>query len=569
MKLTSKLGKTLGFAVLCALATQPASAQSQTVNNGSKITTTELTTNGYGYPDDLVAGASHTQLANYAWRLFIASMQNTAATLSNGAGRGMGTSTSNFIDSGKTPYSGSTATSGFINPLVFESLYHRTEAFPCYKPAPGFTPTYPDPSGTVRCNSGNKPNSPLHMPPAYYPYYIDTSENHVQNPLMKTTYVLLDETNQIGQNMLYYRQSSDPDFPVLFMAKVNGTELNHVWDFGYIPTANNSLVLPNGSLEVKTAWRRLSGIPSADHGKYHVSTASYYESNGKDEKPTLKSDDFALIGIHIIQKTANYPNFIFTTFEHVDAVTRDNRNMITDPAFQLLYDQLNYDSGTSNPHYASPNGAYYMNEPNLPKATNALAQYQLPNSGTTSMTDYTTVVQPKTITAEVNDVNNEVYKTLNDYCAGTGIDCGNNVWANYRLKGVQGVPSSQEGTLDYYLANIVVESSRPGIQLFRGGVIGPVKNGSKNVFTNNRLQGNISNGLVENKPVPAQSYTMGGCQGCHGRAQAAGQDFSFLASSTTGVGKELDSVAGSGMSAEAKAAHNQKMAQDNPQYKSK
>jgi len=72
---------------------------------------------------------------------------------------------------------------------------------------------------------------------------------------------------------------------------------------------------------------------------------------------------------------------------------------------------------------------------------------------------------------------------------------------------------------------------------------------------------NVSLGIQEGKPVPAPQYNMGGCQACHGAAQQAGRDFSFLANGVGGKGKELDSVPASSLSAEQKAAHNRKIAQ--------
>ncbi len=48
-------------------------------NSGSPITVAELNQDGFPYPTDIAVGASHTELANYAWRLFIASNQQTLA----------------------------------------------------------------------------------------------------------------------------------------------------------------------------------------------------------------------------------------------------------------------------------------------------------------------------------------------------------------------------------------------------------------------------------------------------------------------------------------------------------
>ena len=508
---------------------------------------------GYTYPTDLVANADSTQLANYAWRLFIASMQNTTATLQNGSTREQPSSSTNFIDSGSTTL--------FSSPLVFESLYHRTEAFPYY------------------ASASQKPSPPIGQPPTYYTYY-ESGGNKVTYTVKGQNYVNLDETNQISQNFLYYQNSNDPDFPVLFMAKVNGLETDYVWDKS-APSSSKSFQFPNNVLEVKTAWRRVQDIRNSDPSKYHQAMATYYVTNAQGV-PHPVAEPFALIAIHIIQKTANYPQFIFTTFEHVDAVTRDGSGNITDPAYKTEYNYLSYQVPNVEPHVASANGAYTVNAQGQPSQSNSVMSYYLPATGSISQ-DFTTVVQPKTIVSEVNDVNNQVNALVQSLDK-------KNIWANYRLKGVQGTPTSDSTTNDYYLANISVESSQPGIQLFSGillnggvavqgktdpsklylvncrGDIGSTEciypDPKLNTGTPPSTYNNVSVGVQEGKPVPAPKYNMGGCQGCHGAAQQLGRDFSFLANGVAGKGKELDSVPAAALSAAAARAHNAKMAKN-------
>jgi hypothetical protein len=352
------------------------------------------------------------------------------------------------------------------------------------------------------------------------------------------------------------------------MAKVNDIETNYVRDKAK-PSPASSFVFPNDVLEIKTAWRRVRDIKNSDTNKYHQAVATYYVGAEDSGNPAIKTDTFALIAIHIIQKTANYQSFIFTTFEHVDAVTRNSAGVITDPAYELTYTCLAYNNSSDSIDKsicedragtiptASANGAYDVNEPGLPPQSDVLTTYNLPVSGPNGATPgYHTIVQPKTITKEVNDVNNQVGALIKSLDP-------KSIWANYRLKGVQAVPTSDQDTLDYYLANIVVESSQPGIQLFRGGAAGGVPT-TDGVFTNNRSNDipyapNISLNLVENKQVPDPTYTMGGCMGCHGRAQQKGRDFSFLAQASAGNGKEVDSVPSSNMSLLQRHLHNVRM----------
>ncbi|VAW59782.1 hypothetical protein MNBD_GAMMA11-529 [hydrothermal vent metagenome] len=551
------------YLAIFLLLTSASSYSHTTADSGSAITSAELNSKQFNYPQDLKTGASQTQLSNYAWRLFIASMQQTSASLSSGNGRGASDKTHNFIDTGESPI--------ISNPLVFESLYHRTEAYPYYV-------------------DNNKPASPIDQAPVYQTYYeADNSESSGkatvkikgETTVTGANYVYLDETNQISQNFLYYKKSNAPDFPVLFMAKVNALETDYAFHQTAKPSTEKSWDFPDQTLEIKTAWRRISDIKKSDAHKYHHAKSSYWVANSKGI-PTLKEDTFALIAIHIIQKTANYPEFIFTTFEHIDAVTRDKNQTIVDPAYKTEYNQLAYQSPNSEPHTATANGAYYINAPGQPDRKNKLSTYTLPPTGRISQ-NYTTVVQPNTIISEVNNVNNQVNTLIQS------ID-KNNIWANYRLKGVQAVPTSDSDTSNFYLANIVVESSQPGVQLFSGVLLyggvpygGSPENPDAVYLVNCRgdkgnssckfpiasynhgmtlpvTYNNVSLNVVGGSHVPTPQYNMGGCQGCHGAAQQAGRDFSFLASGALGAGKELDSVPAADLTAKQKAAHNKAMA---------
>ncbi|MGI9276483.1 MAG: hypothetical protein ACR2PT_16765 [Endozoicomonas sp.] len=565
------LGSSQAHAVGCPSSIPPIPVGP--MDAGTQINQSELTYQNYLYPKDLVPNANQTQKANYAWRLFIASMQQTKSTLTSGSGRGAPSGQYSFIDTG--------ASSKTANPLVFESLYHRTEAFPYY--------VYP--AGTGQPPRANQPPCPINQPPVTHTFYeknANPTDKGVELDMtvtvpvnLPTQYVYLDETNQISQNFLYYQHSNDPDFPVLFMAKVNQLETDYAFNKTTAPSATNSWDFPNNVVEVKTAWRRASDLTNSSVDKYHSATANYWlaDTNGH---LTLQTDTFVLIAIHIIQKTKNYPEFIFSTFEHVDSVTRNSQQVITDPAYKTEYNQLAYQTPNKEPHTATALGAYNANETGQPSQSNKLRTYNLPPAGPISQ-DFTTVVQPYTITSQVNDVNNQVNQLVDS------LDKGN-VWAHYRLKGVQAGPTNDSDSADYFLANIVVESSQPGIQLFNGILLnGGVPKGpsedqlylvncrenpesTKCVFpylansSSPSTYDNVSLGVVEGKSVPAPKYNMGGCQGCHGAAQQLGRDFSFLANGVLGKGKELDSVPASDLSATQKKVHNTKMSESSNAY---
>jgi len=501
-----------------------------TVDAGTSITSAELMSANYSFPGDLVIGATEIQKANYAWRLFIAANNLTSATLKDGSTREI--PTQSFITTGSKPL--------LPNPTVFESFYHRTESYPYY-------------------TAGNVPPLAIGKPPVYR--FQPTGSAGSGFTVSNGQYVNLDENNEIGQNFLYYRLSNAPDFPVLFMAKVNSTEAQFAYN-RQAPSSQSSWKFPDGVIEVKAAWRRVSDIKNSDPNKYHQAMATYYVGT-EGNVPTVKTDKFALIALHVIQKTPNYPQFIFTTFEHVDAVTRNASGTIIDPAYQLTSQTLQY--GPNDPKVATPLGAYTANQPGLPPASNAVASYTLPAAGPLNQ-GYITVVQPKTITSETDSVNNQVYGLIKALSP-------NSVWANYRLKGVQTVPTSDETAPNFYLANIVVESSQPGIQLFRGNISGAGRTNFCNFrqytpFVHSNQQGagcvqtteqpasNANNlttaPLTLYQPVPTANINRGGCQGCHGVAQTAlGGDFSFLVTAAHGSGEAVDVVPAASLSAKS------------------
>ena len=78
------------------------------------------------------------------------------------------------------------------------------------------------------------------------------------------------------------------------------------------------------------------------------------------------------------------------------------------------------------------------------------------------------------------------------------------------MVGVQGKPTGDSSTFNYFLANYVVESDST-LADFKGSGIGTPHDGKPNIL------------------YDGQFFTMGGCQGCHGVAQKnLGGDFSFL-----------------------------------------
>jgi len=73
-------------------------------------------------------------------------------------------------------------------------------------------------------------------------------------------------------------------------------------------------IFPEGTIDVKAAWRELRPGESADR---------YYQTEALAVDPVTGRCDkrrFVLIGFHIAQKTPKRPQWIWSTFEHVDNI---------------------------------------------------------------------------------------------------------------------------------------------------------------------------------------------------------------------------------------------------------
>jgi hypothetical protein len=73
-----------------------------------------------------------------------------------------------------------------------------------------------------------------------------------------------------------------------------------------------------GSTEIKAAWRILTekDTPAIRSRYYVVPNAQVFDVASSKCKP----QDIALVGLHIVTKTPSRPQWIWSTFEHVDNV---------------------------------------------------------------------------------------------------------------------------------------------------------------------------------------------------------------------------------------------------------
>jgi hypothetical protein len=352
----------------------------------------------------------------------------------------------------------------------------------------------------------------------------------------------LDEATQIGQNSLFFpavpgnpQPATDPQ--VLFEAKANQYESNYVAQ-NYKSLSN--ITLPTGTVEVKAAWRPLSSIPSDQRYRYHVANVLVY--SGSDSAPVATVVPYALLALHIIHKTPNYPAFVFATFEQVDDFQNQATGKPTGVYYVPSYGSVAYQlpktttfppSGKTVPN---PNIHFSTTMPTAtPYGTKPVALplgpvTSIPGAKTVNGAVVVPVTSPVPTVPEVAKVNAQALAAMKGIPGfGKGF-----VWQYYKLTGVQAIPTNDETTRDFYLANIVVESSQPGIQLFRG--FPPI---TGNTLNNLRNQVNV----IDSHNSPASLTSSGGCQGCHGVAQTRnGFDFSFLFFGAGGGGFSPETV---------------------------
>jgi hypothetical protein len=349
----------------------------------------------------------------------------------------------------------------------------------------------------------------------------------------------LDEDNEIGSCNIYgqYAKQPSPKELVLFQVKVNRDEYEYIRQnytdqnepagklfaaakqvqsnivkppYAYygskpVSTCNcppeqaiclpcgllpgtSALVGAEGAIEVKSAWRRL--MPGDDPTHFYTTTAIYYDLNSSSP-PQIAwyNDTFALVAMHIIHKTTNFPDFVFATFEQVDVERSDANFILLDAKGAQLAPpvQIKRQIGQTNRQLLHPV------PPTLDEVT-ANVRKQL------------VAMNPSTVW--------QYYRLTG--VSGASTDCPVNLSGN--PVSTNNCISYQDPTLctspnpNYYMANFMVESD-PFLNNFSGPG-----------FANSIFAGGCQNTVYANK-----IYDNGGCKGCHGVAQTAfGTDFSFL-----------------------------------------
>lgn len=446
-------------------------------------------------------------------------------------------------------------------PLVWETLRGKVEIFPGNGNSnvgpPGYTPT-------------GGPSYGYNTPPTYT-YAVPVPPCPGQTAPGQPAWINLDETTQIGLDRMFSgasplvaAQNSQPQL-IRFLAKANHVEYayvaaNQFWYNGStspVYTASQNFVtsirqsppvfpsgpsvnFPAGTVEVKAGWRKLG--PTEDPTRYHSQTVRFYENKTAKHTVCYFEDTWALVALHIIQKTPSAPSFIYATFEQADNIVLPNGQPIEDTngnvvnapsaATPTTPDLTYTDSPTSPVVAVNPTGAPFCPPPSPSVPNHRLFYLETQAPGLPSGGRICVNSRDNPIASDIIQVNMAAHSAIQSYSASNGIK--KSPWQFYKLVSVQQQPfdiskiaptPSTMAPAVFFQANIAVETDFT-LQQFRGRIFGG--SGPPTSYPSGGFAPppNVYSAV---QPAPqAQGVNMGGCMGCHGNAQVAGFDFSFI-----------------------------------------
>lgn len=392
---------------------------------------------------------------NFSWRAFIA--LNWPALL--------GATNRGLPDTSKKP--------GDPGPRVWETYKARYEVFAPGAPKPAAWESY---DGRNPCGDGV--SNELKTLSAFNKFadfnQADTEINRIANPL-------------VAQNRTYTR----------YEVRINKEQFDTIRDdnnkwyiFDRLPKREEPGRFKLGSIEIKAAWRLLNDrdTPAIRNRFYVVKDALVFDpvKSTAADKIVCDKQDIALVGFHIVIKTKERPQWIWSSFEHIDNVPP-----IGDPADR-------------EPDAKIAGMPYSYNDPSKPQSLGPQPAGITPTNPPSANPDPTQVVRRLKIRPETMALNRE-------YWGVEGIK--GTVWANYMLVMTQwptkispeepanpGNPFPQGGsnvantTMETYhqgtscmachqrvsnkdgrdfVAFMVVDATNPSIDALRSGIVAP------------------------------------------------------------------------------------------------
>lgn len=323
---------------------------------------------------------------------------------------------------------------------------------------------------------------------------------------------------------------------------------------------------PNNTVEAKSAWRPLTSA-EASSGRFHMAMVRTYRSTGYSNNGGSQTcwvqQPWGMLALHIIQKTASAPYFIYATFSQADNILNSAGQPVEDPDGNVIPGRANspstpsaLDSGQTgagqNPIAAnlatpptSTTGSVAQNQGfetyNVTTAQCAPGKrlYLVNSAGSyTPQGPICVNARAHPIPSDIINVNKVAHAAIKAY--NTAKNGGKSTpWLYYKLVNVQAKPMTKTpGVLytgsdaaTFYQANDVVETNY-NLQFFSGRLVGESGGVLMSDYVDPATSTQPFNTQFLNtfdlSSNPPATFNMGGCMGCHGNAQQAGDDFSFI-----------------------------------------
>jgi hypothetical protein len=200
-----------------------------------------------------------------------------------------------------------------------------------------------------------------------------------------------------------------------------------------------------GAVLLKAAWKVLT--PDEDKSNRFHEVLAYVHTPDKGGIPAdcTTPVKFGLVGLHIVQKTADFPDQIWSTFEHVDNVPDDPSTVPSGKKFSFV------DPASSGP---------FNKKPQCPTLGMSPCDWQPASSHTTVTTGPTQVRRTNTLATSPNQPS---LGQINDAVRALLIKVNpNSVWQNYRLVESQWRVSPSSFFPPGRVANVTMETFKQG-----------------------------------------------------------------------------------------------------------
>jgi hypothetical protein len=292
-------------------------------------------------------------------------------------------------------------------------------------------------------------------------------------------------TDQNGRFVRYEIHLNKDEYQYILDPTKTGNKSINLWsvsgqkNFGSLSNVQfplgNSQTKVTGSMEIKAAWKVLSPAEVSSNRFYAIQALVFnddFNPPGASVPPNVPVT-LGLVGLHIVHKTSRQPHWIWSTFEHVDNLTKSfyNPNCPSCPTNQ-----------PASPYSTDKNGNNHYKELN-------------PNGN--PITKPVQVVRINPIQSPPTQANAAFQALL----AGS-------VWANYQLISSQWMDDLAKPEPGF-LANMTLETFNQGPN--------PPSDGLPNGATYNPLK-------PDPRYQPFQAGVSSSCIKCH----SLGNDFSFL-----------------------------------------